>query len=225
MKASTKTTLKTTTKPLTTTTVSSIILKDSTSLTNYFGKNFQNKILNSTTFKNSTILTNEQGLDLVKLIGLNTTNVKLLYQSSRDGFDNEAFHDKCDAVSATLIVIKSKNSNIFGGFTSADWSGRGFYKYDTTAYLFSLVNTYNYPIKINVSEPNYAVYTSPYYSIAFGSYFDLECSDNQCSASYLGYSFKLPNNLANNSDSFLGGSPEFQVIEMEVYWIDRNLIK
>ena len=127
---------------------------------------------------------------MVKLIELNTKNVKLLYQATRDGFDNKGFHSKIDAVSATFTVIKSKNSNI---------SGRGFYKYDTTAYLFSLVNTYNYPIKINVSEPRYAVYTSPSYSIAFGSYFDLECSDNQCSASYLGYSYKLPNNLTNNS--------------------------
>ncbi len=188
----------------------------------FFGRNCQHKILNSTTFKNSTILTNEKSSDLVKLIGLNNTNVKLLFQASRDGFDNEVFHSKIDTVSATLTVIKSQNSNIFGGYTSANWTGEG-YKYDSTAFLFSLINTYKYPIKINVTEPNYAVYISPYNSITFDS--DLECTNFQCSSN-LGDSYKLPNFLTygtNEAQSFLGGSPQFQVIEMEVYSIDRKI--
>jgi hypothetical protein len=66
--------------------------------------------LNSTIFKNSTILSEEKSSDLVKLIGLNVTKNQLLYQASRDGFDPSVFHSKCDKTSATFIVIKSKNS-------------------------------------------------------------------------------------------------------------------
>ena len=118
-------------------------------------------------FGNSTILINEQSLNLINLIGLNTTNVKLLYQASRDGFDTKIFHSKCDAVPGTLTIIKSKNTNIFGGFTSADWSYIG-NKFDSTAYLFSLVNSHNVSVKINVTESNYAIYPDSSYTIAFG---------------------------------------------------------
>jgi hypothetical protein len=92
-------------------------------INDFFGRNCQNKILNSTIFNNSTILSEEKSSDLVKLIGLNVTKNQLLYQASRDGFDPSVFHSKCNGVGKTLTVIKSKNSNIFGGFTSADWSG------------------------------------------------------------------------------------------------------
>ena len=69
--------------------------------------------MNSTIFKNSSILTNEQSSDLIELIGLNKTNVKLVYQASRDGFDNKTFLSKCNGIPGTLTVIKSVNSNIF----------------------------------------------------------------------------------------------------------------
>ncbi len=188
---------------------------------NFFGRNCEHQTLNSTIFKNSTILTNEKSLDLVKLIGLNNTHVKLVYQASRDGFDPSIFHSKCDDVSATLTIIKSKNSNIFGGFTSANWSGIGIYNSDSTAYLFSLVNTYNVSVKMDVTEPNYATYSDPDYTFAFGSGFDLHCSYDKC-YSNLGHSYQLPSFLklyTNEAQSFLAGSYYFQPVEIEVYSI------
>ena len=190
----------------------------------YFGRNCQHKTLSSTIFKNSTILSEENSSNLINLIGVNKTNVKLLYQASRDGFDNEAFHAKCDAVSATLIVIKSKNSNIFGGFTSADWSGSGLYKTDSTAFLFSLVNSYNESVKMEIYEEGKAIYSYSGFSFVFGGSKDLYCSNDQC-YSYLGNSYQLPDFLTygtNEAYSFLGGSRYFQAVEIEVYWIDRN---
>ena len=191
----------------------------------FFGRNCQHKILNSTIFKNSTILSEEKSSDLVKLIGLNTKNISLLYKASRDGFESSIFHSKCNGVSATLTVIKSRNSNIFGGFTSAEWSGNA-WKFDSTAYLFSLVNSYNVSVKMNVTQPNNAIYAHPYYSVNFGGGHDLYCSYDQC-YSYLGYSYQLPSFLTQYSteaQSFLGGSSNFQAVEIEVYWIDRELI-
>ena len=176
-------------------------------------------------FKNSTILTDEQGLNLVNLIGLNTTKIQLIYQSSRDGFDASIFHAKCDGVPATLTVIKSLNSNIFGGYTAADWSGNQLYKYDSTAFLFSLVNSYNVTVKMNITKLMPAIFSYPYYSIAFGTGNDLKCSNDQCSSN-LGYSYQLPSYLtpsSNKAYSFLGGSPNFQAVEIEVYWIDRKI--
>jgi len=81
--------------------------------------------INSKIFKNSTILTNQQSIQLNNLTGfsLNTT-WPLIYQASVDSFSASSFHSKCDEISNTLIVIKSKKNNfIFGGFTTALWDG------------------------------------------------------------------------------------------------------
>ena len=164
---------------------------------------------------------------MVKLIELNKTNVKLLYQASKDGFDPSIFHAKCDGVSATLTVIKSNNSNIFGGYTAADWSEYD-YKSDSTAFLFSLVNSYNISVKMNVmSNGDYAILSNSKLSIVFGYTNDLVCYFDQC-LSNLGdsyNSYKLPNFLtygSNETKSFLGGDQQFKLVEIEVYWIDRK---
>ena len=190
-------------------------------VSDFFGTNCQHKVLNSTSFVNSTILTNEMSINLVKLIEFNNTNFKLLYQASRDGFDNKIFHSKCDGVGRTLTVMKSKNSNIFGGYTAADWSGYGIYRSDSTAFLYSLVNSYNVAVKMSATQADYAIYAYPYYSIVLGAGNDLYCSNDQCSSN-LGYSYKLPSFLTYGSSepqSLLGGSYNFQAVEIEVYWV------
>ena len=155
---------------------------------------------------------------MLNLLGLNKTSYQLLYQASRDGFDNSIFHSKCDAVLGTLIVIKTKNSNIFGGYTAADWSGYG-YKSDSTAFLFSLVNSYNVSVKMNVSEVNNAIFSSPSKSFVFGRD-DLSCSNNQCSTISFGNSYKRLSFFpyySGDSQSFLGGNYNFELVEIEVY--------
>ena len=187
----------------------------------FFGKNCQYKILNSTIFKNSTILTDEQGLDLVNLVGLEKKAYQLLYQSSRDGFNTTIFHSKCDDAAQTLTIIKSLNSNIFGGYTSANWSGKAEQKLDSTAFLFSLVNKYNVSVKMNITVGNYAIYSNPLYGFVFGGGWDLYCDKNQC-YSTLGTSYQLPSFLSlgsNDAYNFLAGNSIFVPVEIEVYWI------
>ena len=171
---------------------------------------------------NSTILTKEQRLNLMNLTELNNTSFTLLYRSSTDGFDPSIFHSKCGDIAGTLTVIKTKNSNIFGGYTLADWSGEG-WKSDSTAFLFSLVNINNISVKMDIVEEYYAIYSYPSYSIAFGGGHDLFCSYDQC-YSYLGRSYQLPGFLtyeSNEAKSFLGGSYNFQPVEIEVFRINR----
>ena len=131
----------------------------------YFGSNCLYKILNSAIFNGSTILTNEQSLKLANLTDFSlNSSWSLIYQASRDGFSSSSFHSKCNGNTGTLVVIKSSNSNIFGGYTNADWSGYYIsmtqtYQYDSNAFLFSLVNSYNYPVKMLVFNPQYAIYS------------------------------------------------------------------
>ncbi len=147
----------------------------------YFGSQCQFNRLNSTLSPGSIILDINLGIKLVNLTNLPLTKspFQLLYQASIDGFSASSFHSKCDGVQGTFIVMKSNYSNIFGGYTSADWSGNYQYKYDSSAFLFSLVNSYNMSLKMNIISTNNAIYTGSSYSVTFGGGFDLSCYDNQ----------------------------------------------
>ena len=48
---------------------------------------------------------------------------KLLYRASENGPTSKAFHQCCDLKGPTLVVIKSTDGMIFGGFTTQSWSG------------------------------------------------------------------------------------------------------
>jgi len=70
-------------------------------------------------------------------------NWRLLYRASEDGFSSEMFHSKCDGLPNTLTLIRSKNENTFGGFTSVPWDTSGKYYSDKNAFIFSLTNKDN----------------------------------------------------------------------------------
>jgi hypothetical protein len=68
---------------------------------------------------------------------------------------------RCDGHSNTLTIFKAKESEfIFGGYTMVDWEScpkPGKYKSDQNAFLFSLTNRDNKPIKIKI-HPNFHEY-------------------------------------------------------------------
>ncbi len=50
---------------------------------------------------------------------------KLLFRASERGYRASNFHSYCDNKGTTLVVIKSTNGYIFGGYTTQSWSGSG----------------------------------------------------------------------------------------------------
>ena len=124
---------------------------------------------------NSTILSEIKMKELKSLVNLpNNKTLKMIYQSSTDGFDK--FHSKCDGFLRTLIVMKAVNSsNIFGGYTEADWSSSYSFKFDTNSYLFILINSNKAPLRMNINKPGNAIATCPSYGPIFGAG-DLNCS-------------------------------------------------
>ena len=156
--------------------------------------------------------------------------LSLLYRASKDGFEAASFHAKCDDKPNTLVVIKSENGNIFGGYTEQSWSGR-MWKNDPNSFIFSLVNKDNKPIKIKVTENKYSIGTYETCGPAFGgnvlnnelSSGDIYISDksnlNAYSSSNLGNCFIHPNYAVESTEakSYLAGSFNFKVVEIEVY--------
>jgi len=119
---------------------------------------------------NSNILTHEQMMELMKLCQFPNTKVwTLLYRATTDGFSACSFHSKCDNKPNTLVIIKSKSGNVFGGYTQQDWSSRfGLHKKDPSAFIFSFINSQNEPLVMKCQETKYAIYCDKNFGPTFG---------------------------------------------------------
>ncbi|CAG8498398.1 35508_t:CDS:2 [Racocetra persica] len=68
----------------------------------------------------------------------------LLFRGSRDGFQNNIFHQRCDQKGATIVVAKIQNSNqLVGGYNPVDWDTSGQNKYSNCSFIFSLNDSTN----------------------------------------------------------------------------------
>lgn len=163
-------------------------------------------------------------VDLFELLGYTVAErFNLLYKASVDGFEAENFHKYCDNVPNTLTIVKTSNGCIFGGFTTAVWDKSKQYKVDENAFIFSLCNQHNRPVKMKISpeREHTAIYCSC--GPTFGSGQDLYIADcanaNTNSFSNLGYSYKHPKYEYQSVEAkkFLAGEHNFQVEEIEVF--------
>jgi hypothetical protein len=169
----------------------------------------------------------QQSLELIKLCEF-PPNVKwsLLYRGTRDGFGAKDFHSKCDGHSNTLTILKVKESPfVFGGFTAVEWDSSGEYKSDPNAFIFSLTNKDNKPLKINIDSHRhqYGILCNPEFGPIFGNGCDIcianDANKTLVSYSNLGYSYKNPQYAHGTTaaKTFLAGSYNFQLDEIGVY--------
>ena len=126
-----------------------------------------------------------------------------IYQATKDGDSNANFHSKCDGHSNTLIVIKSKNNNTFGAFTSLAYhSLNGQFYYDTNAFLFSLDNLEIYEI----STKDKSVWIGSSYAVLFGAGHDIYlpngCLSAQCNSAQSSYNYKGKSNALTGGSNF-----------------------
>jgi hypothetical protein len=178
---------------------------------------------------NSTILLNRhQTKELMALCEFPMyQNWSLVYRASQDGFEASQFHSKCDDKPNTLIIVKSVNGNIFGGYTEQSWSfNSGNYRHDLNSFIFSLNNinnNNNQRFKLKWSKNNYSIYCANNCGPTFGAGNDLHIADksnsNTDSYSNIGKSYTHSNLVygSNEARTFLAGSFNFQVEEIEVF--------
>ena len=50
--------------------------------------------------------------------------LELLYRASRDGWQGQDFHSRCDSKGATVTVIKCTGGFVFGGYADVSWHSR-----------------------------------------------------------------------------------------------------
>jgi hypothetical protein len=171
-------------------------------------------------FTKSKILT-EFGLFPSILIDVMPAGFELLYRGSRDGFGIGEFHRRCDCRSGTLVLIKTKKGNIFGGYTPLEWdSTTNDYKHDESmqTFLFTLKNPHNLdPIRFGLKPGGqYAIYCKSD-RLAFGGH--AICVLDNCNTNTSCYTV-IENGFENTTGIggrlLFDGAVNFTVDEIEV---------
>jgi hypothetical protein len=161
----------------------------------------------------SAILKNSQEFyDLMSLCKFGDQKWKLIYRASRDGFRAEDFHQKCDEKFNTLVLVKSTNSNVFGGFSGRAWSSNEEHKTDELSFVFSLINPNHEKKIIEISNESKGIHCKSQMGPCFGNE-HLQISNSS--------------NLNTNSSLKIGSDFEtenFQAEEIEVFAKDYNLL-
>jgi uncharacterized coiled-coil protein SlyX len=148
----------------------------------------------------------------------------LLWRGSRDGFGAVDFHNRCDGHANNLTVILDTNGNIFGGFTPVAWGSKTGYIGDPSvkSFLFTLKNPHNVRARrfaLNPEMKHLAIYWDSGWGPRF---YDFSVSNN-CNTNTVSYSFNLgkgyTNDTGKDGTTFLTGSRNFQVKEIEVFEI------
>jgi hypothetical protein len=202
-------------------------LFDQSEETSLFGSIKLNEFTNTNQFKSQILKDVKQSFELIRLCEFSPNDKwSLLYRATRDGFGSDDFHSKCDDHANTLTIFKAKQSKfIFGGFTNVNWVGSDEWKSDPNAFIFSLTNKDNLPLKIKI-DPNRhdnIILCLSEYGPSFGGGCDIHVANNanttMDSWSNLGHTYKHPQYEygTNEAKTFLARSNKFQSDEIEVY--------
>ena len=127
--------------------------------------NFESDILAETQDKSLLIDLLSQRFDIKTI-----QEIKLIYNSNIDGTSYESYKHYCHKKPKTVMLIKSVDNYIFGGYSSIPWSSTPGYKHDLHAFLFFLKSddTTKEPKIFDVKTPERAVY---HYCDTFGPWF------------------------------------------------------
>jgi len=93
----------------------------------------------------------------------------LLFQATKDGQSDSSFHSRCDGKGPTVVIIKTKSGNMFGGYTYTSWHSSAGYGASSKGFLFRLRPTIKRYDQRSGKE-GYAIYRSSSYGPVFGNY-------------------------------------------------------
>ena len=145
-----------------------------------------------------------------------------LYQATIDGGEPMIFHNKCDNIPNTLVLVQSEGNRRFGGFTPIPWTLKGGNKLDPEmkTFVFSLDNKKIYYLK---RKDSVAVYHGNISGPSFGQGFDIGIEGNPIKEKKLytfnySYDYKGENHPLSEyeNDQFLKAL-EYEVFQLIFY--------
>ena len=101
-------------------------------------------------------------------------NFELIYKAKIDGDKAKTFHNNVDGKGPLIILVKTSNDIIIGGYTSKAWSSSNNFMKDSDAFLFSLTKQKKYKIK----NSDYACLHLEKDGPCFGNIGELKIVDN-----------------------------------------------
>ena len=137
---------------------------------------------------------------------------KIIYRSNIDGDSASTFHEKCDKIKNTLILIKAAGNKRFGGFTTQTWDGNDENKIDNNCFIFSIDKMKVY----DVIEGQDAINCNPDLGPVFLNQIKLF---DQFFIQGGTTSKKGQNFMTSEDFEITGGAEKFGVQEVEVYQI------
>ncbi|CAM4841955.1 unnamed protein product [Rotaria magnacalcarata] len=157
----------------------------------------------------------EQEKKLSEFYGKSNQKWDLIYRGSRDGFDSNAFHTRCDNQGSTMTVVRSTNNYLFGGYASVGWtSAYGAYINDPRAFLFTLTNPHNIqPTKYLVKPDKVAnalQYSNDYGPIFGGCDIALFANSNSNQSSSVNFPYFYVDTTGQGKNTFTGFQAECQ---------------
>ncbi len=104
-------------------------------------KNFGNISLNLSFIDSKIINKNIEYINcLNSWISINNFKYNLLYRKSENDISYDTFHRLCDNQGPTLVLFKTSEGYIFGGYTPLNWDKYSGWKKDSKTFTFSLTN-------------------------------------------------------------------------------------
>jgi hypothetical protein len=175
----------------------------------------------------STLAKSEEEKNLLKdWLEMPNAKTHLLMRGSKHGYKPETFQSLCCMKGPLLVLIQSQDYNhVFGGYSSVDWPHHNLEdaiaKEDDKSFIFSLTHRSKHAPKVSGEK---VIWSTPAYLFIFGAGHDIllfpDCNMNSFSYSNFGSTYSLPEGMEEKSEeakSYLAGSYNFKVTEMEVY--------
>ena len=95
----------------------------------------------------TTIRDFEQLFYLKSLILPHGKLTSLLYRGSRDGWKYIDFHSRCDNKGPTVVLWRTDENIVLGGFASVSWDSSSSSKHDSKAFIFNIDKKIVFPVK------------------------------------------------------------------------------
>ena len=188
-------------------------------LSSYFGSSFRDSAILTSAAHRSALAT---------FLPPSLGEPRLLYRGTRDGWHARYFHSKCQNCGPNVVIVKSKENSVFGGYTSLSWSRPREASNEgacAETFLFSLSNPTNHPpckLPIKEERRRSAIYRSRTGGPCFGvGGLRLGCAETylhilESKLSRTG-PFTLPEDIACPARHFLMGATDRSATEVEVY--------
>ena len=172
---------------------------------------FRNGLLRGIIHKYAEI---DDVISKIQDILLKGAKFNLVYKAFEHGDTAEIFHQKCDKLDMSLVLVETDKDLRFGGFTMQSWEGNNIQKIDNNAFVFNLETNSIYDIIKN--EPAIGCYPK-FGPVFFGCQIRIfdKFFCNGGSTCMKGLNYKTKKNYELNN-----GKPKYLVKDIEVYGIE-----